>query len=189
MINYKYNIGDTVKIKENFHSSASTGLKALAGEVVVITDRRCYEQACYMFEGLEHEGWFTERSIEGKYELAYNPYVIFVGKSKDELEPISSVATRQEAINAVATLKNSYPFVEAIFMPETNDDISKIICYNYADDKPVDVRKVTNWLLDCIADDMISWETVTRMCLKWMSEEDVAEMLRANDVVLEEEDD
>jgi hypothetical protein len=74
-------------------------------------------------------------------------------------------------------------------MPETNDDVSKIICYSYADEKPADARKVTNWLLDCIADDMISWETVTRMCLKWMSEEDVAEMLRANDVILEEEDD
>lgn len=189
MINYKYNIGDTVKIKENIHPSASPTLKSLAGEVVVIIDRRCYEQACYMFEGLEHEGWFTERSIEGKYELTSNPYVIFVGNSKDELEPINSVATRQEAINAVATLKNSYPFVEATFMPETNEDINKVICYHYADEEPADVRKVTNWLLDCIAEDMISWETVTRMCLKWMSEDDVAEMLRANDILFEEEDD
>jgi hypothetical protein len=79
--------------------------------------------------------------------------------------------------------------VEIFIFTVYNLEICKIICYNYADDKPVDVRKVTNWLLDCIADDMISWETVTRMCLKWMSEEDVAEMLRANDVVLEEEDD
>ena len=184
---YKYSIGDTVKIKEHFHPSASTGLKALAGEVVTIIDRREYEQACYMFEGLEHEGWFTERSIEGKYDLASNPYVIFVGKTRDDLEPINSVATRQEALSAVATLQKSYPFVEAIFMPESNEDVSKVICYYHADEKPVDVRETTNWLLDSIADGMISWETVTKMCLKWMSEDEVKEMLRANDIFFEED--
>jgi hypothetical protein len=55
-MNYKYNIGDTVQFKHEFHPSASCSLKKLAGKVVTIIDRRYYEKPCYKFKGLKEEG-------------------------------------------------------------------------------------------------------------------------------------
>jgi hypothetical protein len=49
-------------------------------------------------------------------------------------------------------------------------------------------RKTTNKLLELIDDGMISARDVVTMCLKWMSEDDVADMCRANDVYFEEDD-
>lgn len=49
-------------------------------------------------------------------------------------------------------------------------------------------REKTNKLLELIENDMISAEDVVMMCLKWMSEDDVAEMLQANEVDIDEED-
>ena len=190
-VNYKYNIGDTVQIKKNIHPSASCDVKKLAGQVVRIVDRTCYEQACYMFEGLEHLGWFTDRTIEGECEMTSNSYVIFVGDTKDDLQPISSVATKESAISSVAELKHKYPCVEAVFMPEYNEDINEVICCHYASTETRDVRAMTNKLIEFAEEDLLalSWKDIAKMCLKWMSEEDVAEMLRANDIIFEEEDD
>ena len=49
-------------------------------------------------------------------------------------------------------------------------------------------REKTNKLLELIENDMISAEDVVMMCLKWMSEDDVADMLQANEVDIDEED-
>ena len=49
-------------------------------------------------------------------------------------------------------------------------------------------REKTNKLLELIENDLISAEDVVMMCLKWMSEDDVAEMLQANEVDIDEED-
>lgn len=63
IINYRYNVGDTVQLKTSFAPSASCGLKELAGHVVTITERRGYNGPCYKFEGLD--SWFQERTIAG----------------------------------------------------------------------------------------------------------------------------
>ena len=61
VITYKYDIGDTVKIKEKLHTSASCRLKELAGTVAKIEDKRDYNGPCYKLEGIE--GFFVERSL------------------------------------------------------------------------------------------------------------------------------
>ena len=48
-------------------------------------------------------------------------------------------------------------------------------------------REKTNKLLELIENGMISAEDVVMMCLKWMSEDDVAEMLQANEVDIDED--
>ena len=55
----------------------------------------------------------------------------------------------------------------------------------------VDVRKATNKLLEMVKEQLIDPEEVVLMCLKWMSEDDVAEMCEANDVfwMFEDEED
>jgi hypothetical protein len=49
------------------------------------------------------------------------------------------------------------------------------------------MRKETNRLLDMIEEGLIDPHAVADMCLAYMSEDDVADMMRANDL-LEEED-
>jgi hypothetical protein len=49
------------------------------------------------------------------------------------------------------------------------------------------VREVTNKVLELAEAGVISWRDLTMMCLKWMPEDDVADMLRANDVTIDEE--
>ena len=51
----------------------------------------------------------------------------------------------------------------------------------------VDTRKATNRLLELVDDGMISARAVVVMCLKWMSEDNVAEMLQANDIDIDED--
>ena len=51
------------------------------------------------------------------------------------------------------------------------------------------VRKITNKLLDMANDGMISWQSLAEMALDYMSEDDVADMARANDILEDEEDD
>ena len=63
-VTYKYNIGDTLQFKKEFPSSASTGLKKLAGRIVKVVDQRYYGKPCYKFEGLEDDGWFTEGCLQ-----------------------------------------------------------------------------------------------------------------------------
>lgn len=52
----------------------------------------------------------------------------------------------------------------------------------------METRKTTNKILELIDDGMISARDVVTVCLKWMSEDDVADMCRANDVYFEEDD-
>jgi hypothetical protein len=50
------------------------------------------------------------------------------------------------------------------------------------------VRKATCKALELADEGLISYRALAEMALKWMSEEDVAEMLKANELNLEEED-
>ena len=54
----------------------------------------------------------------------------------------------------------------------------------------VEVRKSTNKLIEMIDDQLIDPYEVAIMCLKWMSEDDVAKMCEENDVfwILEEDE-
>lgn len=51
------------------------------------------------------------------------------------------------------------------------------------------VRKATCRALELADEGLISYRTLAEMALKWMSEEDVAEMLKANMLYLEAEED
>ena len=51
------------------------------------------------------------------------------------------------------------------------------------------MRKETNRLLDMIEEGLIDPHVVADMCLAYMSEDDVADMMRANDLLEEEDDD
>ena len=51
------------------------------------------------------------------------------------------------------------------------------------------VRKETRRVLEMAEDGIIDWSDVAEMCLAWMSEDDVAEMLRANGLIPEENED
>lgn len=52
----------------------------------------------------------------------------------------------------------------------------------------VSVRKATNKIIELAETGMISWRDIAMMSLKWMSEDSVADMLRANDVIFEEDE-
>ena len=49
-------------------------------------------------------------------------------------------------------------------------------------------RKYTNKLMDMMDSGMISAEAVAEMCLAYMSEDDVEDMMRGNDIVDEDEE-
>ena len=49
-------------------------------------------------------------------------------------------------------------------------------------------RKYTNKLMDMMESGMISAEAVAEMCLAYMSEDDVEDMMRGNDIVDEDEE-
>lgn len=51
----------------------------------------------------------------------------------------------------------------------------------------MDVRKATNKLIEMIDDGLLSAGSVVTMCLKWMSEDDIEEMCKANEINLDEE--
>lgn len=53
----------------------------------------------------------------------------------------------------------------------------------------MEVRKATNKILEMIEDGLVSANSVAMMCLKWMSEDDVAEMMKANELFEEDEED
>jgi hypothetical protein len=46
----------------------------------------------------------------------------------------------------------------------------------------METRKITNELIAMAEEGLISWAAIAMMALKWMSEEDVAEMCKANEV-------
>ena len=50
------------------------------------------------------------------------------------------------------------------------------------------MRTQTNKLIDMMDQGLISAESVAEMCLAYMSEDDVADMMRANDILDEEDD-
>ena len=50
-------------------------------------------------------------------------------------------------------------------------------------------REFTNKALELAEDGMITYRDLALMALKWMSEDDVAEMLRANEVLIEDDED
>ena len=51
------------------------------------------------------------------------------------------------------------------------------------------VRNTTNKVLSLADEGLISYRTLAEMALKWMSEDDVAEMARANELFIDDEDD
>lgn len=53
----------------------------------------------------------------------------------------------------------------------------------------MDVRKNTNKVLELADNGMISWRSLAEMALKWMSEDDVEEMAKANELFYEEDED
>jgi hypothetical protein len=50
------------------------------------------------------------------------------------------------------------------------------------------MREMTSKLIAMMDEGLISAEAVAEMALAYMSEDDVAEMMRANDILLDEED-
>ena len=51
------------------------------------------------------------------------------------------------------------------------------------------VREATNRALVLCEEGLISYRTLATMALKWMSDDEVAEMLRANELLYDEEAD
>ena len=51
------------------------------------------------------------------------------------------------------------------------------------------VRETTNKILEMIDEGLFNPRDVVLMCLKWMSEDEVTEMAKANELLEEEEDD
>ena len=54
---------------------------------------------------------------------------------------------------------------------------------------PIDVRKNTNKFLEMFENGLIDGYTAILMCVKWMSEDDVTDMMRLNEILGEEEED
>ena len=52
----------------------------------------------------------------------------------------------------------------------------------------ISTRETTNKVLEMAEEGLISWSALAMMALKWMSEDDVAAMLKANEVFIEEVD-
>lgn len=50
------------------------------------------------------------------------------------------------------------------------------------------VRATTNKVLEMADEGLISYRTLAEMALKWMSEDDVASMLKANEIYLEDDE-
>lgn len=52
----------------------------------------------------------------------------------------------------------------------------------------METRKITNQIIDLADEEIISYRDLALMALKWMSEDDIADMLKANDIIIDEED-
>jgi hypothetical protein len=62
-------------------------------------------------------------------------------------------------------------------------------CYNtYIDNKGDDMREYTTKLLEMMDEGLITAESVAEMALAYMSEDDVKDMCRANDILDEEDE-
>lgn len=51
------------------------------------------------------------------------------------------------------------------------------------------VRKATNKVIEMAEEGVLSWETIARAALNYMSEDEVAAMAQCNDFIEEEEND
>ena len=51
------------------------------------------------------------------------------------------------------------------------------------------MRKATNKFLEMVEERLLDPVEAVRMCVKWMSEDDVAEMMKANELEEEDEED
>lgn len=51
------------------------------------------------------------------------------------------------------------------------------------------VRKTTCKALEMADQGLISWKTLAECALKYMSEDEVADMLKANEIIVEEDED
>lgn len=56
-----------------------------------------------------------------------NPYVIFVGHRADDMQPFESAANQEEAVNKAIELRDVFPCVEAVYMPEEDLDINDVV--------------------------------------------------------------
>jgi hypothetical protein len=69
--------------------------------------------------------------------------------------------------------------------------VDKVVkpCYNtHIDTKEQTMRKYTTSLLEMMDDGVMDAKAVAEMCLAYMSEADVEDMMRGNDLLLDEED-
>lgn len=62
-ITYKYKVGDAVKFKDHYDSSASCNLFDLAGSTAVIEERADFNGAAYKIKG--DDAWFKESCFAG----------------------------------------------------------------------------------------------------------------------------
>ena len=51
------------------------------------------------------------------------------------------------------------------------------------------VRKATNKVIEMAEEGVISWETIARAALQYMSEDEVADMAQCNEFIEDEEED
>lgn len=66
-ITYKYKVGDFVKFKDRYSTSASCDLFELAGSVAKIVDRADFGGPAYKLEGIE-DTWFKQSCFAGLKE-------------------------------------------------------------------------------------------------------------------------
>lgn len=56
-----------------------------------------------------------------------NPYVIFVGHTADNMQPFESASNQETAISRAIELRDAFPCVEAIYMPEDDLDTNEVV--------------------------------------------------------------
>ena len=61
----------------------------------------------------------------------------------------------------------------------------KLTSYN---NRAVDVRKASNKFIELVEEGLLDPVEAVRMCVKWMSEDEVKEMCEANEIYFDEED-
>jgi hypothetical protein len=61
------------------------------------------------------------------------PYILNVGKKKDDLYPVCAYKTKEDAMVGAVALKseNVYQYFEVVYMPEDNDDINEVVWKNF----------------------------------------------------------
>jgi hypothetical protein len=69
------------------------------------------------------------------------------------------------------------------------DGLSKRSYNTHIDNKGADMREMTSKLIAMMDEGLISAEAVAEMALAYMSEDEVADMMRSNDILLDEEED